>query len=93
MHSEDAMELRLTWAEAQELLRPPPSVTPTIVMIEDQEFEEYDVSKSSWQLFRVVLYSGLPGHLFGDIASLKFIYQHPAVITYEKEATLNCERV
>ncbi|XP_058211710.1 B3 domain-containing transcription repressor VAL1 isoform X2 [Rhododendron vialii] len=42
MHSEDAMELRLTWAEAQELLRPPPSVTPTIVMIEDQEFEEYD---------------------------------------------------
>lgn len=42
MHSEDAMELRLTWAEAQELLRPPPSVRPTIVMIEDQEFEEYD---------------------------------------------------
>ena len=46
MHGEDAMELRLTWEEAQELLRPPPSSKPTIVMIEDQEFQEYD-SKSS----------------------------------------------
>lgn len=42
MHSEDAMELRLTWEEAQDLLRPPPSVKPTIVTIEDHEFEEYD---------------------------------------------------
>ncbi|KAI7983189.1 B3 domain-containing transcription repressor VAL1 [Camellia lanceoleosa] len=42
MHGEDAMELRLTWEEAQELLRPPPSAKPTIVMIEDQEFQEYD---------------------------------------------------
>lgn len=46
MHSEDAMELRLTWEEAQELLRPPPSMKPTIVTIEDHEFEEYDVSFS-----------------------------------------------
>lgn len=44
MHSEDAMELRITWEEAQELLRPPPTVNPTIVVIENQEFEEYDVS-------------------------------------------------
>ncbi|KAL6978993.1 hypothetical protein U1Q18_020658 [Sarracenia purpurea var. burkii] len=44
IRSEDAMELRLTWAEAQELLRPPPSVDPTIVTIEGQEVEEYDVS-------------------------------------------------
>ncbi|CAL5353281.1 unnamed protein product [Camellia sinensis] len=48
MHGEDAMELRLTWEEAQELLRPPPSAKPTIVMIEDQEFQEYD-SKSTEQ--------------------------------------------
>ncbi|XP_004294727.1 PREDICTED: B3 domain-containing transcription repressor VAL1-like [Fragaria vesca subsp. vesca] len=42
MHSEDVMELRLTWEEAQDLLRPPPSVKPSIVTIEDFEFEEYD---------------------------------------------------
>ncbi|KAF9670957.1 hypothetical protein SADUNF_Sadunf13G0123100 [Salix dunnii] len=59
MHSEDAMELRLTWEEAHELLRPPPSMKPTIVTIEDHEFEEYDeppvfgkrtifTSRSSW---------------------------------------------
>jgi len=45
IHSEDAMELRLTWEEAQEFLCPPPSVKPNIVTIEDQEFEEYDVSE------------------------------------------------
>ncbi|KDP45701.1 hypothetical protein JCGZ_17308 [Jatropha curcas] len=42
MNSEDALELRLTWEEAQDLLRPPPSVKPSIVAIEDHEFEEYD---------------------------------------------------
>ncbi|KAI4307785.1 hypothetical protein L6164_030931 [Bauhinia variegata] len=42
IHSEDAMELRLTWEEAQDLLRPPPSVKPSIVAIEDHVFEEYD---------------------------------------------------
>ncbi|CAK9151938.1 unnamed protein product [Ilex paraguariensis] len=42
MHSEDAMELRVTWEESQELLRPHPSAKPTIVMIEDHEFEEFD---------------------------------------------------
>ncbi|KAG4387335.1 hypothetical protein AAZX31_11G206400 [Glycine max] len=40
--NEDAMELKLTWEEAQDLLRPPPSVKPNIVTIEDQVFEEYD---------------------------------------------------
>lgn len=43
MHSEEAMELRLTWEEAQDLLRPSPSAQPNIVTIEDHEFEEYDV--------------------------------------------------
>ncbi|KAL5580525.1 hypothetical protein UlMin_012967 [Ulmus minor] len=42
MHSEDALELRLTWEEAQDLLRPPPTVKPSIVTIEDQVFEEYN---------------------------------------------------
>ncbi|KAJ4834401.1 hypothetical protein Tsubulata_007343 [Turnera subulata] len=42
IHNEDAMELRLTWEEAQELLRPPPSVKPNIITIDDHEFEEYD---------------------------------------------------
>ncbi|KAH9668387.1 B3 domain-containing protein [Citrus sinensis] len=40
MHSEEAMELRLTWEEAQDLLRPSPSARPNIVTIEDHEFEE-----------------------------------------------------
>ncbi|KAK4764523.1 hypothetical protein SAY87_013961 [Trapa incisa] len=42
MHDEDAMELRLTWEEAQDLLRPPPSVNPSIVTIEGHDFEEYN---------------------------------------------------
>ncbi|XP_068645936.1 B3 domain-containing protein Os07g0679700-like isoform X2 [Aristolochia californica] len=38
----DALELKLTWEEAQELLRPPPSVKPSVVVIDDHEFEEYE---------------------------------------------------
>ncbi|KAJ8753841.1 hypothetical protein K2173_000095 [Erythroxylum novogranatense] len=38
----DALELKLTWEEAQDLLRPPPSVKPSIVTIEDHDFEEYE---------------------------------------------------
>ncbi|PRQ42701.1 putative chromatin regulator PHD family [Rosa chinensis] len=40
--SQDALELKLTWEEAQDLLRPPPAVKPSTVMIEDLEFEEYE---------------------------------------------------
>lgn len=40
----DALELKLTWEEAQDLLRPPPTVKPSIVTIEDHDFEEYEVS-------------------------------------------------
>lgn len=43
MHSEDALELKFTWEEAQEYLRPPIS-KPTVVMIENCELEEFDVS-------------------------------------------------
>ncbi|KAK4274932.1 hypothetical protein QN277_018089 [Acacia crassicarpa] len=42
INCEDALELRLTWQEAQDLLRPPPSVEPIIVTIEDHIFEEYN---------------------------------------------------
>lgn len=42
--SQDALELKLTWEEAQDLLRPPPAIKPSIVVIEDLEFEEYEVS-------------------------------------------------
>ncbi|PIN02719.1 hypothetical protein CDL12_24761 [Handroanthus impetiginosus] len=42
MHSDDAMELRITWEEAQELLRPSPAAKPTVVMVEDHEFEEFE---------------------------------------------------
>lgn len=44
MHSEDALELKITWQETQDLLRPPPSVEPNIVTIEGYEIEEYNVS-------------------------------------------------
>ncbi|KAF2287980.1 hypothetical protein GH714_003704 [Hevea brasiliensis] len=38
----DALELKLTWDEAQDLLRPPSSVKPSIITIEDHDFEEYE---------------------------------------------------
>ncbi|KAK9727337.1 hypothetical protein RND81_05G274400 [Saponaria officinalis] len=41
MHNEDAFELRLSWEETQDLLRPPPSLEPNIVMVDNYEFEEY----------------------------------------------------
>lgn len=51
MNSDDALELRVTWEEAQELLRPPPNAEPTVVMIEDIEFEEFDVSFACQSFF------------------------------------------
>lgn len=42
--SRDALELRLTWEEAQDLLRPPLHVKPSITVVEEHEFEEYEVS-------------------------------------------------
>lgn len=56
MHSEDAMELRLTWEEAQDLLRAPPNVDPSVVTIEDHEFEEYAVSINVWVNFLIFNY-------------------------------------
>nr|BAC20873.1 VP1/ABI3 family regulatory protein-like protein [Oryza sativa Japonica Group] len=41
MDSEESMELKITWEEAQELLRPPPKA-PSIVVVDGHEFEEYE---------------------------------------------------
>jgi hypothetical protein len=43
MHTEVAMELKFTWEVAQEFLRLPSE--PTVVMIQNRELEEYDVSR------------------------------------------------
>ncbi|CAO2839151.1 unnamed protein product [Amaranthus hypochondriacus] len=40
--NQDVLALRLTWEEVQGMLRPPQSATPSVVMIEDYEFEEYE---------------------------------------------------
>ncbi|CAK9139870.1 unnamed protein product [Ilex paraguariensis] len=42
IHSEDALELQVTWLEAQDLFRSSPGAKPTIVMIENHDVEEYD---------------------------------------------------
>ncbi|GLU23088.1 hypothetical protein SLE2022_391200 [Rubroshorea leprosula] len=39
--NEDLIELKITWEDAQGLLRPPPNHIPSIVVIEGFEFEEY----------------------------------------------------
>lgn len=44
IENQDALELKLTWEEVQEMLQPPASVRPTTVTVEDHEFEEYEVS-------------------------------------------------
>ncbi|OEL27098.1 B3 domain-containing protein [Dichanthelium oligosanthes] len=41
MENEESMELKITWEEAQELLRPPPKA-PSIVIVDGHEFEEYE---------------------------------------------------
>ncbi|XP_042378408.1 B3 domain-containing protein Os07g0563300-like [Zingiber officinale] len=42
IENEEPMELKLTWEEAQMLLCPPPNSSPSIVVIEGLEFEEYE---------------------------------------------------
>ncbi|KAF9672280.1 hypothetical protein SADUNF_Sadunf11G0025000 [Salix dunnii] len=42
IENEDMKELKLTWEEAQGLLRPAPDHVPSIVVIEGFEFEEYE---------------------------------------------------
>ncbi|WOL10373.1 hypothetical protein Cni_G19128 [Canna indica] len=42
IENEDSAQLKVTWEEAQQLLRPPPNFTPNVVLIEGHEFEEYE---------------------------------------------------
>lgn len=44
--NEESMELKITWEEAQELLRPPLKA-PSVVIVDGHEFEEYEVCHSS----------------------------------------------
>ncbi|ONK75980.1 uncharacterized protein A4U43_C03F22580 [Asparagus officinalis] len=44
IESEDSIELKVTWEQAQELLRPPPNDNPNVVVIEGHEIEEYEES-------------------------------------------------
>ncbi|PNT74937.1 hypothetical protein BRADI_1g24720v3 [Brachypodium distachyon] len=41
MDNEESMELKITWEEAQELLRPPLKA-PSVVIVDGHEFEEYE---------------------------------------------------
>lgn len=43
LDSIDSMLLKSNWEEVQELLRPAPSATPTVITIDGHEFEEYSV--------------------------------------------------
>jgi hypothetical protein len=71
MDSEDALELKLTWEEAQDLLRPPPTVKPNVVLMEDYEFEEYDVSGFPPSLFFLFKRSDMDFFLFGIFFGVK----------------------
>ncbi|KAF5186556.1 B3 domain-containing protein [Thalictrum thalictroides] len=42
IENEDRMELKLTWEEAQGLLRPTSNHVPIVVVVEGHEFEEYE---------------------------------------------------
>ncbi|XAR59114.1 hypothetical protein NMG60_11014769 [Bertholletia excelsa] len=42
----DLIEVKLTWEQAQMLLRPPPNHVPSVVLIEGFEFEEYEDAPS-----------------------------------------------
>lgn len=41
--NEDALDLKVTWEEAQDFLCPPLTAVPSVVIIEGHEFEEYEV--------------------------------------------------
>ncbi len=43
LDTDDALLLKSSWEEAQELLRPPPLAIPTKITIDGHEFEEYSV--------------------------------------------------
>lgn len=44
IETEELMELKLTWEQAQGLFRRPPNDVPKVVVIEGCEIEEYEVT-------------------------------------------------
>lgn len=50
IENDESMDLKLTWEEAQKLLHPPPNSSPSIIVIEGHEFEEYEVNKLAYHL-------------------------------------------
>ncbi|XP_073136515.1 B3 domain-containing protein Os07g0563300-like isoform X2 [Henckelia pumila] len=42
IENEDIIELKLTWKEAQLLMRPPPKISPTVFVIDGFEIEEFE---------------------------------------------------
>ncbi|KAL5986860.1 hypothetical protein ACLOJK_015194 [Asimina triloba] len=74
MSNDDSMELKLTWEEAQELLRPPCNYVPTVVVIEGHEFEEYEtpVTMSSCSAAQEITTEQLEDLVFANTASLIF---------------------
>nr|XP_043636022.1 B3 domain-containing protein Os07g0679700 isoform X2 [Erigeron canadensis] len=42
IESQDALDLKYTWEELQDMLTPPANMQPSTVIIEDNEFEEYE---------------------------------------------------
>ncbi|GMH23130.1 hypothetical protein Nepgr_024973 [Nepenthes gracilis] len=53
--AQEVLEMRLTWEEAQDMLRPPQSAQPSTVLVEDYEFEEYEEPPvfGKWTIFAV----------------------------------------
>ncbi|GAB4856230.1 hypothetical protein Ancab_014157 [Ancistrocladus abbreviatus] len=53
--SQEVLELRLTWEEVQDMLRPPQSAKPSVVVVDDYEFEEYEEPPvfGKWSIFAV----------------------------------------
>ncbi|KAK4481263.1 hypothetical protein RD792_012147 [Penstemon davidsonii] len=42
MDDHDVLELKFSWDEVQDMLRPPPNVKPSTISVDDHEFEEFE---------------------------------------------------
>lgn len=63
----EMIELKLTWEQAQGLLRPPPNHVPSVVVIEGFEFEEYEVLDSN--IFKLKKKSNRNLYFYGSCSS------------------------
>lgn len=72
---QDVLALRLTWEEVQGMLRAPQSARPSVVVIEDYEFEEYEVSDDLMCTYYMLKLSVFLGKLFFLINIHRF-YQY-----------------